>query len=213
MSIEQTLVTDIYNIIAEHFNHTRAYIWKGVGQFVNSLPENSFLLEVGCGNGKNLKIRSDIVSMGIDISENMLTICRKQEIEVVLSDCQYLGYRHNIFDNSISVAVIHHLSKESSRIQAIQELINVTKPLGKIFIQVWNNNIDKSKEKFKRLPNGNDGDYLVRWKTLDNQIYYRYYHLFNRIEFENLLNIFKSQTIIEHLYEEMSNWIVILIVK
>ena len=72
MSLEKKHVADIYNIIAEHFNHTRAYIWKGVGQYVNSLPKNSLLLEVGCGNGKNLKIRSDMVTIGIDISENML---------------------------------------------------------------------------------------------------------------------------------------------
>ena len=113
----------------------------------------------------------------------------------------------------MSVAVLHHLSKENSRIKAIEQLIKVTKPRGKIFIQVWNNNIDKSNEKFKPLPNGNKGDYLVRWKTLDNHIYYRYYHLFNKEEFISLLNKFEKQVTVEILFEEMSNWIVILIVK
>ncbi len=37
----------------------------------------------------------------------------------------------------MSVAVLHHLSTIERRQKAISELIRVTKPGGKIFIEVW----------------------------------------------------------------------------
>ena len=46
-------------------------------------------------------------------------------------------YETNYFDNTMSVAVIHHISSEERRIQSIKELVRVTKPGGKIFIEVW----------------------------------------------------------------------------
>jgi hypothetical protein len=57
MEFETKFVTDVYNKIAPHFNNTRAYIWKDIKEFILDISKNGFLLEIGCGNGKNLLIR------------------------------------------------------------------------------------------------------------------------------------------------------------
>lgn len=44
----------VYENIANHFDHTRHSQWTGVKRFLLSLPPNSLLLDVGCGNGKYL---------------------------------------------------------------------------------------------------------------------------------------------------------------
>lgn len=40
-------------------------------------------------------------------------------------------------DYVISVAVIHHFSTEERRLEAINELVRITKPGGTILIYVW----------------------------------------------------------------------------
>jgi ubiquinone/menaquinone biosynthesis C-methylase UbiE len=63
LSIEQ-----VYDKIADQFNNTRYKIWGSVKTFMDALPINSSVLELGCGNGKNMLYRSDINIKGIDIS-------------------------------------------------------------------------------------------------------------------------------------------------
>ena len=50
----QKNVVSVYNEIADHFDVTRAYLWKSVKEFINSLDKNSVILDAGCGNGKNM---------------------------------------------------------------------------------------------------------------------------------------------------------------
>lgn len=46
-------------------------------------------------------------------------------------------FRSNAFDACISVAVIHHLSTEERRANAIKELLRIVKPNGLVLIYVW----------------------------------------------------------------------------
>ena len=48
-------VQSVYNDIATHFNQTRTYIWPKVKEYIESLPPWSIVLDVGCGNGRNMK--------------------------------------------------------------------------------------------------------------------------------------------------------------
>lgn len=49
-------VHNIYSEISDHFSQTRYKIWPSVKQFMDEIPDNASVLEVGCGNGKNLGI-------------------------------------------------------------------------------------------------------------------------------------------------------------
>ena len=46
---------DTYEEIAEQFSETRAYVWQCVKDFTNLITDKSNILEIGCGNGKNME--------------------------------------------------------------------------------------------------------------------------------------------------------------
>ena len=47
--MQENYVKFTYNIIAKHFNDTRAYVWKGVKEYVKNFEKGSYILECGCG--------------------------------------------------------------------------------------------------------------------------------------------------------------------
>ena len=55
--MEEKYVQNIYEEIAIRFNHTRAYYWKGIKDFLLNLDKHSFILDAGCGNGKHMLLR------------------------------------------------------------------------------------------------------------------------------------------------------------
>ena len=54
MSIEDENVKKVYDTIAEEFDNTRYRPWTCVEEFLNKVPENSVIGDIGCGNGKNM---------------------------------------------------------------------------------------------------------------------------------------------------------------
>ena len=203
MSIEDIYVRNVYNKIAPRFSDTRAYLWRGVKRFISELDSNSLILDSGCGNGKNM-FRNDCNFIGIDLSESMIDIVKKQGKNGIIADTRNLPFIDNYFDASISIAVVHHISSEEERIKAINELIRVTKSGGKIFIQVWEDMIQKT-DKFEQI---GEGDYLVKWDNRDGVEYKRYYHLFENGELDDLIDNDRVK-IIDKFYE-CQNWCIIL---
>jgi ubiquinone/menaquinone biosynthesis C-methylase UbiE len=88
------------------------------------------IADLGCGNGKYLKVLpDDLIGIGSDISVNLLK-CNTHEHSVFVADSVYLPLRDNSFDYAISIAVIHHLSTEAARLSAIKEMIRIIRPGG-----------------------------------------------------------------------------------
>jgi ubiquinone/menaquinone biosynthesis C-methylase UbiE len=50
----------VYEQIAGHFSTTRHKPWPKVVEFMELVPAGSVLLDLGCGNGKNILQRNDI---------------------------------------------------------------------------------------------------------------------------------------------------------
>ncbi|RDX61309.1 Alkylated DNA repair protein alkB-like 8, partial [Mucuna pruriens] len=126
--IEKKFVHHVYDAIAPHFSSTRFAKWPKVAAFLSSLPLGSLVLDAGCGNGKYL---------GCDISPSLIKICSDREHEVLVADAVNLPYRTGFGDAAISIAVLHHLSTESRRRKAIEELVRVVKKGGLVLITVW----------------------------------------------------------------------------
>ena len=61
---------EIYEQIATRFDHTRAYYWKGIKDFINELPIHSLIFDAGCGNGKHMLLRPDCYFVGQDFWES-----------------------------------------------------------------------------------------------------------------------------------------------
>ncbi|XP_014498816.1 alkylated DNA repair protein alkB homolog 8 [Vigna radiata var. radiata] len=135
--IEKKFVHHVYDAIAPHFSATRFAKWPKVASFLSSLPLGSLVLDAGCGNGKYLGLNQDCFFIGCDISPSLIKICSDRGHEVLVADAVNLPYRTGFGDAAISIAVLHHLSTESRRRKAIEELVRVVKKGGHVLITVW----------------------------------------------------------------------------
>ena len=203
--METTFVKEIYEEIAEHFENTRkGYYWKGVKEFILNIPNQSFILDCGCGNGKHMLLRNDCIFLGFDFCINSMKICKNKNLEILVNDVKLIPFRNNIFDVTLCVAVLHHLESEENRLQAINEIARITKINGLIYIQVWASDVKKDK-KFIKINDKND--YFVTWFVNKNRNIKRYYHLFEKDEIIDICN--KSNLNICDIKYEFNNWIII----
>ena len=122
-------VQKFYNSNSKRFSQTRYSVWESVKNFNNLIKSKSKILDAGCGNGKNMIYfkKNGHTFKGIDFSDSLLKICKAKDLDVLNSDIRSLPFENNTFDNTISIAVIHHLSNNNDRIKAIEELLRVTK--------------------------------------------------------------------------------------
>ena len=202
MSIEQLYVKDVYNSIASSFSNTRYRPWTCVENFLDNIPKGSAIGDIGCGNGKNMLYRKDCVNIGCDFSEGLVKICNDKQLNVIIGDVLNIPFSDNIFDYTICIAVIHHLSSIEKRKKAISELQRVTKKDGKILILVWAlEQEDDSRRKFHKQEN------FVDWKDKQqNLLGKRYYYVFKKDELESLID---DKYIIQSFYEK-GNWGIII---
>ena len=121
------------------------------------------------------------------------------------------------FDFVISIAVIHHLSTASRRIEAIKSILDLLRPASnkmkpsKLLLFVW-----ALEQKFSRRgwDSGDAQDVMVPWILRDtskgattdkkHKMYDRYYHLYREGELENDVTV-AGGTILESGYEK-DNW-------
>lgn len=135
--IEKTYVHQVYDAIAPHFSSTRFAKWPKVALFLDSLPQGSLVLDAGCGNGKYLGFNPNCFFIGCDISSALVSICAERGHEALVADAVNLPYKSGFGDAAISIAVLHHLSTESRRRKAVEELVRVVRKGGLVLITVW----------------------------------------------------------------------------
>jgi len=207
INLEIEKVHNIYDIISKHFSTTRKIIWPKVEDFINTFNPNSLILDIGCGNGKNMGSRKDCIYIGLDACENLMKQAKlKSNCSYIVGNCINLPFESNSFHYAMSIAVIHHLSTESRRLQAIQEINRILKKDGEALIYVW-------AYEQPRFENEKSQDVNVKWmlqkkyseKKENDEIFYRYYHLFKKNELENLIYQVKELKIIES-GNQYDNW-------
>ena len=191
-------VRQFYNNNYEKFDNSRYSIWKAVRNFVDNIAEDSLVLDAGCGNGKNMLYMQarDIKVIGIDFCDRLLNICKEKVLNVKYADVRNIPFENNTFDYVISIAVIHHLSIESDRRKAIDEMLRVCKPNGKILVSVWALEQDKN-SRFKFTL----GDNIVKWDDTT-----RYYHIHNKDTITDLLQSYN----VESIFLDKGNWYFII---
>ena len=203
MSIEEINVKQVYNKIYQEFDDTRYRPWTCVEEFLNKIPEESIIGDIGCGNGKNMLYRPDCINYGCDFSENLVGICQNKNLNVIEGDILNIPFEDNSFDYTICIAVIHHLSTIEKRKKAIKELQRVTKNNGEILILVWAFEQESdSRRTFTKQDN------MVDWKDKKgNLLGERYYYVFKENELETLID---DRDLITKSFYEKSNWGLIL---
>ena len=203
MSIEDKFVKNVYNQIAHQFDNTRYRPWTCVEKFLDKIPINSTIGDIGCGNGKNMMYRKDCTNIGCDFSTGLVDICQKKNLNVVCGDILKIPFKNDMFNYTICIAVIHHLSTVEKRKKAISELLRITKSDGEILILVWALEQETdSRRKFVKQDN------YVDWKDKkQNLLGKRYYYVFKQNELESLID--DKNIIIKSFYEK-GNWGIIL---
>ena len=206
-SFELENVKDVYDIISPHFDVTRTSVWKDVQIFVDSFEKNSYVLDAGCGNGKNM-YRKDCMFVGGDFCKNFLEMIKSKNHQGIQINVKFLPFRNNTFDYTLCIAVIHHIKEKYDQIKAIRELIRVTKKRGKILLSVW-----EAHGKY------NKGDNLIKWtlqkkynkngKNKDTN-YNRYYYMFDGNELYNDIIKNIKDVIIESYKSNYNNRFIVL---
>ena len=184
---------EFYEKNYEEFSKTRYSIWDSVKKFSENFEKNSFVLDAGCGNGKNMNYLKDKCKIvGIDNCKNFVILCKEKQLNVLESNILNLPFEDNTFDYIISIAVIHHLKTDTERYKAIDELLRVLKPNGKMLVTVWAYESDK----FSENKNFKIGDNIVKFNNNN-----RYYYIFNKEKLIKFLSRYNS-----NIYWDKGNW-------
>ncbi|XP_003373085.1 methyltransferase domain protein [Trichinella spiralis] len=128
-SVENVYVHQVYEQIADHFDQTRHSLWPGVKRFIESISNGSLLLDVGCGNGKYLLCKKDIVNVGCDRAFALCSICRSKGFNIFQADCCDLPVLDDMFDAALSIS--------NRRRRAVEEIVRILRPGGQALIYVW----------------------------------------------------------------------------
>ena len=180
---EEINVTNVYNKIAGEFSKIRATHWPWIDEFMENIPKYSKILDLGCGNGRNMTYENMLFT-GYDSSSEFVEICKSRGLNAVEGDMCNLPFETNSFDHIICIASFHHLITKERREKALKEMVRILKPGGKILLSVWSKTQpEKTKRKF------NYGNMLVPWNSrIDNikKCHFRYYYIFKLDELEEL---------------------------
>jgi tRNA (uracil-5-)-methyltransferase TRM9 len=194
----------VYDNIASEFNKTRYSVWQHVRMFLDSIPKHSVGADIGCGNGKNINYRNDLVLIGNDLSQQQVFIASQNcdKADMFVANALNLPYRTKTLDFAISIAVIHHLHSASQRYDCIHEIIRCVKPGGRILITLWARE-QMIKDSWKLV---GENDYLIPWNMHDGTIHERFYHLTSRKEVEEIHNHFSKIVNTIYYWTHMDNW-------
>src|SRR3989344_3274081 len=101
------------------------------------------LLDVGCGNCRNILPFKNLELYGVDFSKEMIKqaekFCKKNNIKIDLrrSDMRKISFDNSYFDYCLCIASLHHVSKEDAD-KVLKEIHRILKKNGECLISVWN---------------------------------------------------------------------------
>ena len=180
MEYETQYVTNVYGKIAPYFNERRVFTWSWIANFIKSIEQNSTILDIGCGNGRNMQ-NPNYNFIGLDICQEFIDICKKRGMTCLYGDMCNMPIKSNSIDAIISIASFHHLSNKERRISALNEMKRVLKPNGKILLSVWSiEQPNKTRRTFT-----NYGDTIVSWNQYGKD-FDRFYYIFRLDEIREL---------------------------
>lgn len=173
----------VWDAIAWQWYHFRHQQFKDVAKEIDKLAKlkKGKVLEIGCGNCRNLKTlaKQGFDCYGIDFSREMIKYakeyCEKHGFKVKLKKAfaQKLPFTSNSFDYILNIATLHHLNKQEQE-KSVKEMWRVLKSKGLALIAVWNKKgRSNAKEKY------------ISWKVR-GKMYWRYYYLFTMSELKKL---------------------------
>lgn len=163
-AVEAEHVHKVYNAIAAHWDSTRYKAWPRVDEFVRQQPSRSLIADLGCGNGKNIPaaLESGSTVIAADMSLPLVQIAVAHNgVDGLAGDCLCMPYRSGTFDAVLSIAVLHHLSTVSRRVQALREAARLLRPGGEFLVYCWS--FEQDAELSRSRHRFDAQDVLVSW--------------------------------------------------
>lgn len=202
------LNNSFYIQVADHFDMTRQYLWRGWEKLFKAFDKISFypesFLDLGCGNGRfveNIKAKNKgrFSYLGIDNNKYLIRQAnakyKSDDVRFKLEDIFGDLKLNHKYDLITLFGVFHHIPSEALRIDLLEKLKQHLTPNGKIVFTVWN---FKDRKLFaKRLkprdielmgidPKSLDKqDFFLRWA--DNSKAIRFCHYYSKTEIKSLL--------------------------
>ena len=196
---------DTYEEIAEQFSETRAYVWQCVKDFTNLIIDNSNILEIGCGNGKNMEyiLKTNSVNLiGIDTCKKFVSMCQEKKLNVILGDALKLHFEDSKFDYVLCIAMFHHLLTEEEQDISFKEMLRVMKTGAIGILTCW-----ATEQPFESKFKFHEGVNIVLWKGKE-KTKTRYYYVYSEEMFLHFFMKYEQITIIK-IYNEVGNWILL----
>ena len=231
--LEKKHVVEFYQTAAEHFSNTRHSPWPKISKFLHhessgcppedmqdfhGIQDGMLVADIGCGNGKYLRcIPKCIYTVGTDISSNLLEQANQLGVnkhDLFVADGLSLPFRSELFDVVICIAVFHHISTLSRRLQLASELERILKPGGRILVYAWAFEQNQSEVGSRAFP---AQDCFVPWhltsktkKAVEPQLLQRFCHVFVEGELDQLfVSASNGRLSVVDSYNDHSNWAII----
>lgn len=219
------MTKELYSSISHEFDSSRqTKIWPCVGRFLSSFSSESKILDIGCGNGKNMAF-PDLDFTGIDFCPEFVEICQGKGHNVVEGNMTSIPFPSEGYDGFIAVASYHHLDNDGDRKKALGEMYRILKKGGRGLIVVW----AREQEPDSRfvftsgIKTSQFGwDEFVDWKGPlynkenkekdkdkdKNKNKKRYYHVYEKDDLVSEVSTLFPSFCIESIEWEKGNWIV-----
>jgi ubiquinone/menaquinone biosynthesis C-methylase UbiE len=168
----------------------RTYVVKKLPIVEEFLKDKKGLvIDLGCGNGRNMIVSDELEYYGVDFSSGQLKhaadAIKKEGINAHLfkssaDDLDKDIFKSEMLDYGLFMATLHCLDSKEKRLNSLKEFFRVLKPGAEGLISVW----DSTDKRFKEV--GNKGDIYMSWEE-DRKPYMRYYYLYSLEEIIKLL--------------------------
>lgn len=172
------------------------------------------VIDIGCGNGRNMIANENLEYYGVDFSENQIKAAENFTKDLGINaklfkmnafDLDKKVFKNEMFDYGLCIAVLHCVDDKKKRLNTLNELYRVLKKHGEALITVWNSEDNRFR--------GMKGDIFMSWRK-DGKDHYRYYYLYDKKEFLDLLEsvgfkIIKINDIETDRFSK-KNWIVLV---
>ncbi|PLX28432.1 hypothetical protein C0581_02270 [Candidatus Parcubacteria bacterium] len=123
----------------EYLDDIEAFTPVDIQEFIDLLPENGKVLEIGCAGGRDAKvfIKQGFEYVGIDLVAKFIKEAKKRVPKGVFKkmDVLQLDFPKNYFDAVWANAVFLHLDKKDVP-KALKNIYRMLKPGGKIHVRV-----------------------------------------------------------------------------
>ncbi|HUT21780.1 MAG TPA: class I SAM-dependent methyltransferase [Candidatus Bipolaricaulota bacterium] len=186
-----------YKNIASEFSATRQYLWPELLIFKKYLKNGQKILDLGCGNGRLVKLFDgfNVDYLGLDVNEELIKLAKEQNSDKNFATADILSFDANEkFDLIFMVAVLNHFNKAERKI-VLDKVYSALKPGGYLLMTNWNMLNLKNKKSWWRSKHDHDA-VITNWGEAAELVYYVFSKRTARAELKDFnleLNLYFSK--------------------